>query len=100
MGLSIPLALLGSLWLGVELGAGVHRSRFVRVLRVCWPFLVLVVLWQLARFASNTNDQGGDVTDQLGIKMFAVAFVVLYGLAALGGLIHRLTVGRRGSSAA
>jgi hypothetical protein len=93
LGLSIPSIALGSLWLGVELGAGVHRSRFVQVLRVCLPFLVLVVLWQLARFASNTNDQGGDMTDQIVTQLLAVVYVVVYGLAALGGRIYRVAVG-------
>jgi hypothetical protein len=95
LGLSIPLIALGSLWLGVEFGAGVDRSKLVQVLRVCLPFLLLVVLWQLARFASNTNDQGGDMTDQIVIKMLAVVYVVMYGFAALGGRIYRLAVGRR-----
>ncbi len=88
------LIVLGSLWFGVELGTGVPRSRAVQVLRVCWPFLVLLVLWQLARFASNTNDQGGDMTDQLAIRLFAIVYVVLYGVVALGGRIYRLAVGR------
>jgi hypothetical protein len=95
MGLAVSLIALGSLWLGVELGAGVHRSRIVQLLRICWPFLMLVVLWQLARFASNTNDQGGDMTDQLAVRLLAVVYVVVYGFAALGGRIYRLAVGRR-----
>jgi hypothetical protein len=87
------LAIVVSLWLGAELGAGVHRSRPLTVLRACWPILALLVLMQLARFASNMNDQGGDVTDQTLTAVLAWVQLPLYGVAALGGRVYRPAVG-------
>jgi hypothetical protein len=89
------LAVLVSLWLGAEMGAGVRRSRPVAVLRACWPIVALVVVLQLAKLASNTNDQGGDVTDQSVTGVLAIVQLLLYGVAALGGRIYRLAVGAR-----
>jgi hypothetical protein len=87
------LAVLVSLWFGTGLGAGVHRSRPVAVLRACWPVLALLVLLQLATFASNTNGQGGDVTDQSLTVVTAWAQLPLYYVAALGGLVYRAAAG-------
>jgi hypothetical protein len=69
--------------------SGTPRPVRLQALCACWPLLAGLMVWQLARFASNTNDEGGDITAQL--LMYALAFLQLplLGVGVLGGLLYR-----------
>ena len=79
------------------LAAGMYLASASRpvprqILCVCWPFVAALIVHELARFASNTNDQGGDITSQLLMEALAFLQVPLFGLGALGGVLIRASV--------
>ena len=89
--LAILAVVATTLAAGAYLGSGrVARSTRLQVLCACWPLVAGVVIWQLAHFASNTNDEGGDITAQLLLDALALLQLPLFGLAALAGCLFRL----------
>jgi hypothetical protein len=80
--------------------SGSPRPLRLQVLCACWPLLAGLMVWQLARFASNTNDEGGDITSQL--LMYALAFLQLplLGVGALGGAVFRASASAQPFAAA
>jgi hypothetical protein len=47
----------------------------------------VVIIWQLAAFASDTNSDGGDITPQLLMSFLALLQVPLFGLAVGAGVL-------------
>ena len=72
--------------------SGMSRPLRWQIVCVCWPFVAGLLVHELARFASNTNDQGGDITSQLLMEGLALLQLPLFGLGALGGVLIRASV--------
>ncbi len=72
--------------------ASAARPAVLQGLCACWPLVAALIVWQLAHVASNTNDQGGDITSQLLMEALAFLQVPLFGLGALGGVLIRASV--------
>jgi hypothetical protein len=78
---------------GFDLGFRSHRPT-AQVLHALWPAVALLALWQLARFCSNTNEWGGDITPQLEMYFLAILQIPLFGIAAGAGALARAVVNR------
>jgi hypothetical protein len=72
--------------------SGASRPHRWQILCACWPFVAGLMVHELARFASNTNDQGGDITSQLLMEGLAFLQLPLFGLGALAGVLVRASV--------
>lgn len=92
--LATVAVVLSTLAAGAYLASG-RRPVGVQVLCACWQLVAAIVVWQLARFASNTNEWGGDITPQLEMDALALLQVPLFALGALGGYLFRIAGGLR-----
>jgi hypothetical protein len=89
------LAIVGAT-IGVGFDLGLRSLRPVaQVLHGLWVVVAVLALWQLARFCSNTNEWGGDVTPQLLMYALAMLQLPLFGVAWGAGALARV-VRRRG----
>ena len=69
--------------------SGTSRPHRWQILCACWPFIAGLMVHELARFASNVNADGGDITSQLLMEALAFLQLPLFGLGALGGALFR-----------
>lgn len=77
-----------TLSIGFALAFRVRRPG-LQLLCALWPAVALVALWQLARFCSNTNEWGGDITPQLEMYALALLQIPLFGIGAGAGALAR-----------
>jgi hypothetical protein len=76
------VVVVANILVGFHLGLGPRQPAPLLVLHVLWPAASLLALWQLAPFCSNTNTEGGDITNQILMYGLAMLQVPLFGIAA------------------
>jgi hypothetical protein len=69
--------------------SGTSRPVRLQILCALWPLVAGLMVHELARFASNVNADGGDITSQLLMEGLAFLQLPLLGLGALTGALIR-----------